>query len=102
VVSRNTTLVPSLGLHIGPACEAGLSAGMRRERVSPQIRKKEERHLAELKQILLLKWRKLDHSIVVAAISQWCRHLSACVRVHGGHSEHILWCFHVFSVLSQC
>ena len=27
-VSRNTTLVPSLGLHIGPACEAGLSAGM--------------------------------------------------------------------------
>jgi len=40
VVSRNTTLVPSLGLRIGPACEAGLSAGMRRERVSPQIRKK--------------------------------------------------------------
>jgi len=34
-------------LHIGPACEAGLSAGMRRERVPPQIRKKErkkERH----------------------------------------------------------
>jgi len=40
MVSRNTTLVPSLGLHIGPACEAGLSAGMRRERVPPQIRKK--------------------------------------------------------------
>jgi len=34
VVSRNTTLVPSLGLRIGPACEARLSAGMRRERVS--------------------------------------------------------------------
>jgi len=33
MVSRNTTLVLSLGLHIGPACEAGLSAGMRRERV---------------------------------------------------------------------
>ena len=43
MVSRNTTLVPSLGLRIGPACEAGLSAGMRRERVSPQIRKKKER-----------------------------------------------------------
>ena len=28
MVSRNTTLVPSLGLRIGPACEAGLSAGM--------------------------------------------------------------------------
>ena len=43
MVSRNTTLVPSLGLCIGPACEAGLRAGMRRERVSPQIRKKERR-----------------------------------------------------------
>ena len=41
IVPRNTTLVPSLGLRIGPACEAGLSAGMRRERVSPKIRKKE-------------------------------------------------------------
>ena len=36
MVSRNTTLVPSLGLRIGPACEAGLSVGMRRERVPPQ------------------------------------------------------------------
>ena len=26
----------SLGLRIGPACEAGLSVGMRRERVPPQ------------------------------------------------------------------
>ena len=40
MVSRNTTLVPALGLRIGPACEAGLSADMRRERVPPQIRKK--------------------------------------------------------------
>ena len=43
MVSHNTTLVPSLGLHIGPACEAGLSADMRRERVPPQIRKKERK-----------------------------------------------------------
>jgi len=43
VVSRNTTLVPYLGLRIGPACEAGLSAGMGREHVSAQIRKKERR-----------------------------------------------------------
>jgi len=44
MVSRNTTLVPSLRLRLrtGPACEAVLSAGMRRERVSPQIRKKEK------------------------------------------------------------
>jgi len=56
MVSRNTTLVPSLGLRlrIGPACEAGLSAGMRRERVSPQIRKKErkKRHL-----FFRMKWK---------------------------------------------
>ena len=43
MVSRNTTLVLYLGLRIGPACEAGLSAGMRRECVSPQIRKKERK-----------------------------------------------------------
>jgi len=36
MVSRNTTLVPSLGLRTGPAYEAGLSAGMRRKRVPPQ------------------------------------------------------------------
>jgi len=52
MVSRNTTLVPSLGLRIGPACEAGLSAGMRRERVPPQKRKKlrERKNLFELLQ----------------------------------------------------
>jgi len=49
MVSRNTALVPSMGLRIGPACEAGLSAGMRRERVPPQRRKK-ERHAYHLKQ----------------------------------------------------
>jgi len=36
MVLHNTTEVPSLGLHSGPACEAGLSAGMRREHVPPQ------------------------------------------------------------------
>jgi len=44
MMSRNTILVPSLGLRIGPACEAGLSAGMRRERVPPRTRKKEKRN----------------------------------------------------------
>jgi len=33
MVSRYTTLVPFLGLRFGPACEVGLSAGMRRERM---------------------------------------------------------------------
>jgi len=36
MVSHNTTLVPSLGLRIGTACEAGLSIGVRRERMPPQ------------------------------------------------------------------
>jgi len=42
MVSHNTTLVPFLGLRIGPPREAGLSAGMRRERVPPQIRKRKK------------------------------------------------------------
>ena len=32
--------------------------------------------------------------IVVAAVSQWRRRLSACVRANSGHFEHILWCIH--------
>jgi len=50
MVSHNITPVASLGLRIGSACEAGLSANMRRERVPPpeeKERKKErkkERH----------------------------------------------------------
>jgi len=43
MVSRNTTLDPSLGLLIGPAYEAGLSAGIWRECVPPQRRKKERK-----------------------------------------------------------
>ena len=42
IVSRNTTLVPSLGLCIGPACKAGLSAGMPRERVPPKGERKKK------------------------------------------------------------
>jgi len=42
MVLHNTTLVPYLELRIGPAREAGLSAGMRTENVPPQIRKKEK------------------------------------------------------------
>jgi len=43
MVSRYTTLVPSLGFRIGPACEAGLSTGMQRERVPPQKEKERKR-----------------------------------------------------------
>ena len=40
VVLHYTTLVPFLGLRIGPACEACLSVGMGREGVPPCRRKK--------------------------------------------------------------
>ena len=43
IVSHNTTLVPSLGLRIGPACEAGLSAGMRGSLCHPERERKNER-----------------------------------------------------------
>jgi len=43
MVLRYTTLVLSLGLRIGPACEAGLSAGMQRELMSPRIKKNERK-----------------------------------------------------------
>jgi len=42
MVSLYTTLIPSLELRTGPGCEAGLSAGMRRERVQAQKRRKKE------------------------------------------------------------
>ena len=44
MVPRNTTPVPSQGLRIGPACEAGLSAGMRREHVPTPKNKERKNH----------------------------------------------------------
>jgi len=49
-------------LRIGPACEAGLSAGMRRERVPPRIRKKERRwpqHSGFFTQNIMAKFRRV-------------------------------------------
>jgi len=54
-VSRNTTLVPSLRLRIGPACEVGLGAGMRREQVPPRIWKK-ERHCVAVGNYTVAGW----------------------------------------------
>ena len=36
----------------------------------------------------LHEWAKLDHAVVAAAVRQWCRHLSDCVKAGGGHFEH--------------
>ena len=54
MVLRNTTLVPSLGLRIRPACEAGLSAGMRRKRVPPRITKKKEKDIVSLHDVIIM------------------------------------------------
>jgi len=39
----------------------------------------------ELKARLIDEWAQFDQSIANAAISQWRRRLSACVRVRGAH-----------------
>ena len=72
VLSRNTTPVLSMGpgLRIGPACEAGISAGMRRERVSPHIRKKEKKERKAVS-------KKCVHFYGVSIVS--------CVRRVGTH-----------------
>jgi len=64
VVLRNTTLVPSLGLCIGPACEAGLSAGMQREHVSPQIRKKMSDHCDWIRTLCMLYFWDTDNKTI--------------------------------------
>jgi len=38
----------------------------------------------ELKERLLSELRLLDHTIIAAAIAQWCSR-NACDRVNGGH-----------------
>jgi len=67
MVSHNTTLVPSLGLHIGPACEAGVSTGMWRERVSPQIRKKNRK-----KSKNILSYMHIHITILTSSIGYLC------------------------------
>ena len=46
--------------------------------------------ITELKTRMMDEWAQFDQSIVDAAISQWRRRLSACVRVRGAHFEHKL------------
>jgi len=36
--------------------------------------------LDDLKHRFRTEWAKLDHTIIAAAVCQWRRHLSACVR----------------------
>jgi len=48
MVSCNTTLVPSPGLHLGPTCEAGLSASMQRECAIPNKKERKKEHYSLL------------------------------------------------------
>ena len=43
--------------------------------------------LDDLKHHIRTEWAKLDHFVIAAAVRQWRRRLSACVRAGGGHSS---------------
>ena len=43
--------------------------------------------LDDLKHRIRTEWAKLDHADIAAAVRQWRRRLSACVKVGGGHFE---------------
>ena len=46
----------------------------------------------ELKRRLMVDvWSGLQQSVVDAAVSEWRKHLQACVRAKGGHFEHQLY-----------
>jgi len=44
--------------------------------------------LDDLKHRIRTEWAKLDHAVIAAAVHQWRRHLSACVKADVGHFEH--------------
>jgi len=44
--------------------------------------------LDDLKHRIRTERAKLDHTIIAAAVCQWRRRLSACVRAGDGHFEH--------------
>ena len=45
----------------------------------------------ELKRRLVDVWSGLQQSVVDAVVSEWRKRLQACVRVMGGHFEHLLY-----------
>jgi len=44
--------------------------------------------LDDLKHGIRTVWAKLDHAVIAAAVRQWRRRLSACVKADGGRFEH--------------
>jgi len=45
-------------------------------------------NIDELKTRITNEWAQFNQSIIDAAISQWRRRLSVCVRARGAHFEH--------------
>ena len=43
--------------------------------------------LDDLKHRIRTKWTKLDHVVIAAAVHQWRRRLSGCVKAGDGHLE---------------
>ena len=83
MVSRNTTLVPSLGLRSGPACEAGLSVGVRRERVpSQRIKIKKRSHFKNAQIAIGVLWHACSERPINAIISN-----QLSLTDHGGVME---------------
>jgi len=48
------------------------------------------RDITELKERLIDVWRGLQQSVVDEAIDEWHKRLRSCVRVKGGHFEHLI------------
>jgi len=47
----------------------------------------------ELKQRLHDVWHGVQQHIIELAVSQWMQRLTACLRRHGRHFEHLLWAY---------
>jgi len=74
---------------------SGGSAGSRDEAIGRDWRLLHEKvyktritDLNDLKHRIRTEWAKLDHAVIDAAVRQWRRRLSACVKSGGGHFEH--------------
>jgi len=77
MVSSNTTLVPSLGMRIGPACEAGLMLACEESMYHPkEDRKKKKKTHTSCKQSDALLWSKIHYLPVEA----WGSRESPCYK----------------------
>lgn len=55
-----------------------------------RVYKAKVRNVDELRERIIEEWDRLDQRIVDAAVKQWRKRLTACVKAKGGHFEHYL------------